>query len=139
MIRLGIVTGLIFFALTAAAAPSTVVSFRTPSGNIGCVYAAGLAAAPSLRCDIRSRLRPRPPKPPACALDWGDSFAMSRTGRVRVTCHGDTAIIPSSRALRYGSSWARGGFVCASRVNGLRCRNASDHGFFLSRRRSYRF
>jgi uncharacterized protein DUF6636 len=126
--------------LTPSAAPaSTVISFRTPSGNIGCVYASGLGPAPSLRCDIRSGLRPRPPRPRGCDLDWGDSYDLGRTGRATVTCHGDTAILPRARVLRYGSSWTRSGFVCTSRVSGLRCRNASDHGFFLSKQRSYRF
>lgn len=122
------------------AAGSTLISFRTPSGNIGCVYASGLGSGASLRCDIRSGLKPRPPRPSRCVdLDWGDSYELSRTGRAVVTCHGDTAILPNARVLRYGASWARGGFSCSSRVSGLRCRNASGHGFFLSRGHSYRF
>jgi hypothetical protein len=138
------VRALVVFVLTlvlvpASAARSIVVSFRTPSGNIGCVYSSGLGPGPSLRCDIRSGLRPRPAKPRGCDLDWGDSYELGRTGRARVTCHGDTAILPNARVLRYGSSWTRRGFVCISRVNGLRCRNAGDHGFFLSKQRSYRF
>jgi hypothetical protein len=123
----------------AAHGGSVVASFRTPSGNIGCVYASGLGPGPSLRCDIRSGLKPRPPRPRGCDLDWGDSFAMARTGRVQVTCHGDTAILQRARVLCYGASWTRGGFVCTSRFTGLRCRNASDHGFVLSKQRSYRF
>jgi hypothetical protein len=123
----------------AAGSRSTVLSFRTPSGNIGCVFASGLGSGPSVRCDIRSGLRPRPSRPRGCDLDWGDSYELSRTGRAVVTCHGDTAILQNARVLRYGSSWTRSGFVCTSRVSGLRCRNASDHGFFLSRGRSYRF
>jgi hypothetical protein len=122
------------------AAGATVISFRTPSGNIGCVYASGLGGGPSLRCDIRSGLKPKPPRPRGCVdLDWGDSYELSRTGRAVVTCHGDTAILQNARVLRYGTTWARGGFSCSSRVSGLRCRNASGHGFFLSRSRSYRF
>jgi hypothetical protein len=127
------------FALLVPGASASVVAFRTPTGNIGCVYASDSGPAGGLRCDIRSRLRPLPPKPSGCDLDWGDSFYMARTGRVRLTCHGDTAILPHSRVLRYGSRWARGGFACTSRVSGLRCTNASGHGFFLSKQRSYRF
>jgi hypothetical protein len=122
-----------------AVPPGVVISFRTPSANIGCVYASGLGGRPSLRCDIRSGLRPRPPKPARCDLDWGDSYSLTPTGRASVTCHGDTAIIPRSRVLRYGSRWARSGLVCSSRKTGLRCRNTSGHGFFLSKQRSYRF
>ena len=122
-----------------AAQASRVISFRTPSGNIGCVYSTGLGSPADLRCDIRSRLRPRPHKPHGCQLDWGDSYEMTATGRVGVTCHGDTAILPNSRVLHYGSRWRQGGFSCLSRVSGLRCRNRAGHGFLRSRQRSYRF
>jgi hypothetical protein len=124
-------------AVPASASP--VVILRTPTGNIGCVYTSGLAPGPSLRCDIRSGLRPRPSKPRGCTLDWGDSYELSPTGRARITCHGDTAIDPSARVLRYGSVWQRGGFTCRSKTAGLRCRNRGGHGFFLSRQHSYRF
>lgn len=125
--------------LVGSARASSLTSFRTPSGNIGCVYSSGYGSPASLRCDIRSRIRPRPHKPPGCDLDWGDSYEMNATGRVGLTCHGDTAILPSSRVLRYGSRWTHGGFACVSRAKGLRCRNRAGHGFFLSRRHSYRF
>ena len=127
------------FAGTAARANvSTVLDFRTPSGNIGCVWSSSDPA--ELRCDIRSRLRnPKPTKPHGCDLDWGDSLFMSPSGRARLTCHGDTAIIPNSRKLAYGTTWRHGGFVCASKKIGLRCHNKAGHGFFLSRERWDRF
>ena len=130
---------LLLACLLPAASSAAVIAFRTPTGDIGCVFTSGLGPGASLRCAIRSGLRPRPPKPRGCDLDWGDSYELERTGRAHVTCHGDTAILPRSRVLRYGSSWTRGGFVCTSRVTGLRCRNASDHGFVLGKQRSYRF
>jgi hypothetical protein len=64
---------------------------------------------------------------------------MSGRGRVFVTCRGDTAILPRARVLRYGATWSRGGFTCLSRRVGLRCPNRSGHGWFMSRRHSYRF
>jgi hypothetical protein len=123
----------------AQAGKSTFISFRTPSGNIGCVYASGSGSPTSLRCDIRSGLQPRPHKPPGCRLDWGDSYSVNANGRVVVTCHGDTAILPNARVLHYGTRWRRGGFTCRSRIVGLRCENRSGHGFFLSRQHSSRF
>jgi hypothetical protein len=124
--------------LSGTAGAATVVSFRTPTGNIGCVFASGLGPT-NLRCDIRSRPRPQPPRPHGCDLDWGDSYTLGVRGRALVTCHGDTAVLPDSRVLKYGSRWARSGFTCESRLTGLRCRNRSGHGFFLSRARSYSF
>ena len=126
-------------SLVGTARADTVISFRTPSGNIGCVFASGLGSPANLRCDIRTRIRPRPHRPRGCDLDWGDSYEMTATGRVGLTCHGDTAILPSSRVLRYGSRWAHAGFSCRSRTKGLTCRNRRGHGFFLSRQHSYRF
>jgi hypothetical protein len=118
---------------------STFASFRTPSGNIGCVYSAGGGLQPALRCDIRSGLRPRPARPRRCGLDYGDSFGLSRTGRTFVVCHGDTALDPRAPVLAYGRSWKRNGFACNSRAVGLHCSNRSGHGFFMSREHSYRF
>ena len=119
----------------AQAHASTVVLFRTPSGNIGCVYSAGLSgnAAPSLRCDIRSRLHPEPRPLRGCPLNSGDSLQISRLGRASLVCHGDTAIDPGAPVLAYGRTWQRGGITCLSQAVGLRCANAVGHGFFLSR------
>ena len=142
MLRIAALAAAAAGAFAAVAAPGTaaeVISFRTPSGNIGCYYAAGLDSQNSIRCDIRTGLRPRPAKPARCDLDWGDSYELAATGRAILTCHGDTAINPHARVLRYGSTWRRGGLTCASRVAGLRCHNRSGHGFFLSRQHSYRF
>jgi Family of unknown function (DUF6636) len=124
---------------TAHAKGPTFVTFLTPSGNIGCGYSSGMGPR-SLRCDIASGLKPKPRRPKGCVdLAWGDSYTMNVRGRAIVTCHGDTAIIKGSKVIAYGKTWSRGGFVCRSRRTGLRCRNASHHGWFLSRQHSYRF
>ena len=139
MRRLAPILVLVLAAGPAAAGTTVVTGFRTPSGNIGCQYASGFGPT-SLRCDIRSGLKPKPARPKFCHdLEWGDSYNMGVTGRVSITCHGDTAIDPRSRVLRYGTTWKKSGFVCTSKRAGLRCRNRSGHGFFLSRQRSYRF
>jgi hypothetical protein len=117
-------------AASAEAAGSRFVSFRTPSGNIHCLY---VDDPHYLRCDIRSGLRPRPRTPPNCDLEYGDSISMRRTGRPGLVCHGDTAVDPRSRVLRYGTTLRVGPFACTSRFTGLTCRNAARHGFFLSR------
>ncbi len=125
-------------ALVGTAAADVAIPLRTPSGNIGCYYTSNGIQA-SLRCDIRSGLKPPPPKPRNCPLDWGDSYELAPTGRALLTCHGDTALDPRARVLKYGTRWSRGGFTCTSRKTGLRCVNRSRHGFFLSRAHSFRF
>jgi uncharacterized protein DUF6636 len=139
LVRLVAVATLALGFAASTAAGSVVIQFRTPSGNIGCAYATGFGGGPSLRCDILSGLKPRPARPPRCDLDWGDSYELRTTGRPSIVCHGDTAIDPHSRVLRYGTTWSRSGFTCSSKSAGLRCRNRSGHGFFLSRAHSYRF
>jgi Protein kinase domain/Family of unknown function (DUF6636) len=114
--------------------PIRVVSFRTPTGTIGCGEGGS-----SLRCDIRGGLQPRPPRPSSCKLDWAFGYSLSPSGTAQVVCASGTVIDPSASVLRYGTSWKRGGFTCLSRSTGLRCANRSGHGFFLSRQRSYRF
>ena len=131
---LAVVGGLTLTASTAAAQATKSVAFKTPSGNIGCIYTSGPDA---LRCDIRSGLKPKPPQPQDCQQDYGDSVSMSRTGRPRLVCHGDTALNPHARSVGYGSTITAGPFKCTSKTAGLTCRNASGHGWFLSRQ-SYR-
>jgi uncharacterized protein DUF6636 len=118
----------------------TIAFFRTPSGNIGCVYSAAAPGSKAgLRCDIRSGIKPRPARPKGCDLDYGDSYEIGRTGRAILVCHGDTALDPRAKALAYGRTWRRNGITCRSKTTGLRCSNAAGHGFFMSRARSYRF
>jgi len=118
----------------------TIKFVRTPSGNIGCVFSQdGTGLKQSLRCDIRSGIKPRPARPKNCDLDWGDSYELRPTGRAILVCHGDTAIDPHAQVAPYGTIWHAGPFTCSSAAVGLRCSNGSGHGFFLSRGHSYRF
>lgn len=123
--------------VTAGGAGAKISTFRTPSGNIGCIYDS--SSGGSLRCDIRSGLVPKPSRPRGCTLDWGDSLSLTRSGRARIVCHGDTAVLPGAPTLRYGKTWRRGAFACTSRRSGLTCENAAGHGFFLSRQSWRRF
>jgi hypothetical protein len=127
--------GLVCVAQSPATA--VVVQFRTPTGNIGCVFSAGLVgdAVPTIRCEVRSRLSPEPRRPANCPEDYGDSVEVTRRGHATLVCHRDTAIDPHSRAIAYGHIWRRDGITCASRVTGLTCTNLAGHGFFLSRER----
>ena len=108
--------------------------FETPSRNIACGWFSGFGG--SLRCEIGSLLRPLPPRPASCDVDWGYGISMGRTGRAHVLCAGDTVRRTGEVAiLGYGRTWQRGGFKCTSAKTGLRCVNVSGRGFFLSRER----
>jgi hypothetical protein len=126
-------------ALTLAsdASPATSYAFKTPSGNIGCIYEPPFQGTTAyLRCDIHSGLKnPAVHKPKNCDLDYGDSLEVSNRGRTIVVCHGDTAFDPHAHVLAYGTTLVRPGFKCVSQTTGLRCTNTVGHGFFLSRER----
>ena len=118
--------------LTAAPAAHAAERFRTPSGNIACLYGSGL-----LRCDIRE-MDNQPTAPRTCSLDWGDAFTVGRRGRARRICHGDTVGF-TGPVLRYGRTWRRNGIACVSRRTALRCRNADGRGFEINRSRQRLF
>jgi len=129
--------------LTALATPAhardVYVTIRTPTGNIGCAYAHFAQQPVFLRCDIRTGLVPKPPRPKGCDVDWGYGYSMKPFGRADSFCAGDTVLDRRARVLAYGHTWKRGGFTCTSRRTGLTCHNLSGHGFVLSRQHSRTF
>src|SRR3954465_2182918 len=119
-------------APAAAPAKDTLKFFRSPSGNIGCLYAKSAGSRPSLRCDVR-QIDNAPKRPKSCDLDWGHAFGVSTKGRARRLCVGDTAIDPSSEVIPYGTPRRFGKFRCTVKRSGVRCVARSGHGFKLSR------
>ncbi len=116
-------------------APTAVVhlqSFRSPSGNIGCIMFEGGA-----RCDIRDREWSPPARPASCPeqVDFGQGLQVARTGQASVVCAGDTALDPGATVLGYGEASELGGTQCISRREGVTCANHSGHGFFISAQR----
>jgi hypothetical protein len=118
--------------------------FKSPSGNIVCVYTTRGSPA-VVECGIRTGLKPKPPYTPRCRelrLDHNaDRIGLSATGgRPRPpACSGDAGPYVgsgSARVLGYGKTWSgRGGLSCRSAFAGMTCRNPRGHGFFLSRER----
>ena len=129
-----VVLAAVLAAVAPAGSEAATAYFETPSRNIACAWHSDVGG--SLRCEIRSLLKPMPPRPAGCDVDWGYGISMGRTGRASVLCAGDTVrrtgAVP---ILGYGRTWRRGGFTCTSARTGLRCVNASGRGFFLSRER----
>jgi hypothetical protein len=125
-------------ATTGAAATATATSastFRTPSGNIGCLYTpASGSASVSLRCDL-ARVAHPPARPASCRLSYGRAFVLNGTGRARRGCVGDTVLDGSATVIRYGSTRHFGPFTCTSRESGLSCHSLYHHGFTLSQAR----
>jgi hypothetical protein len=106
-------------------------SFKSPSGNIGC-----MVDATSTRCDVRDHIYTPGVRPSNCDLEWGDALQVSEKGIVGWVCHGDTAFDPAAQVLPYGKSVQQGSIVCASADTGVTCTEGrSGHGFLISRER----
>jgi hypothetical protein len=120
------VTAAVLIAAPSAGAAS-IQTFRTPSGHIGCAYDTTM-----LRCDIDD-VAHKPTRPRSCELDYGSAFALTRTGRAKRLCVGDTALDPHAKVLNYGKTKHYGPFTCTSKTTGLRCTTRAGHGFELSR------
>jgi hypothetical protein len=106
-------------------APSSASAayFRTPSRNIVC-GTGPQSFDGGASCTVLSEGNARGEK----------IWSMRRRGRVRVFRSMSNAPI-EVRVLRYGQTYRGFGIHCTSRKRGLRCRNRSRHGFFLSRAR----
>ena len=132
MVRLLALTAL---ALGLFAASAGAKTFRTPSGNIGCLYTpASGSAAVSLRCDLAS-VAHAPKRPKSCKQAYGRAFLLFGTGRAKRGCVGDTVLDPGASTLRYGVKRRFGPFTCTSRQSGLTCVSRYGHGFTLSKGR----
>jgi hypothetical protein len=104
-----------------AVSGATLRAFRSPSGNIGCLYYRDKDTAPSVRCDVTG------------AGDYAWRVRATGKGRkIRVT---DTVMVPDAPVLAYGKSRDFGRITCISRPSGMTCRNDGGGGFTVSRER----
>jgi hypothetical protein len=123
------VLAMLLLALGAGSAEAAYKNFQTPSGNIGCGWITG---SNEVRCDIlQSSDMPR--KPASCEFDYGHAYFVRGSGRARTLCAGDTVVDRRAPVLAYGKKRRIGNITCRSKTSGLRCKNKSGHGFFLSR------
>jgi hypothetical protein len=105
-------------------------SFLSPTGNIGCSIAGGVA-----RCDIAKRSWSPPARPSTCPseVDFGQGIQVGRSAKAAFVCAGDTSRAPGSAKLPYGTGSEVEGFVCVSRESGMSCNRATTgHGFTIS-------
>jgi hypothetical protein len=147
-VRRAISVGLVICALAlpaAAQAHSTTVlpGFRSPSGNIKCLYVTGSQVF--LYCTIGKASYAKKLTAycaqPRIGVDWA-GFVLGRRGKGTVACSGGVLYDPQKQhpryiTLAYGKVWSRGAFTCTSSPTGVTCRNPKGHGLFVSRE-SYR-
>ena len=129
--RLALITTAALLPLTAPAATAgadDLVTFISPSGNVGCILDTDYA-----RCDIVDRDWNPPPRPADCEFDYGQGIGIASGEKAAFVCAGDTTL-GGEKALAYGQSITRGQLRCDSSENGISCRDAgTGHGFSIAR------
>jgi hypothetical protein len=139
---LGLPVALALVALVlpvSAPAATRLPGFRSPSGNIKCLFLPGRPS--TMLCRIAEavyvkRLEAHCSAPPI-ELDWA-GFTLAATRKGSVSCSGgilyspDTQV-PSYVTLPYGHTWRHGVFTCRSRLTGITCESRAGHGLFVSR------
>jgi hypothetical protein len=126
--------------VSARGLAATSIYFRGQGGNVVCGYFSGPGIAAVIECGVLNPLNPPPPRPSVrdChGLDFAsDRVRLPSTGAVMGFCSGDVGVlaqIGSAPILAYGKSWHQGVFKCSASVAWITCKNASGHGFSLSR------
>lgn len=121
--------------LSLLATPLSAQEFKSPSGNIMCLfYSPGQHYSTyGLRCDIREHTASRPTPPPGCDLDWEGLFWLEEGAPGQRACAGDVGATDRAPVLDYGQQIRAGGISCRMERQGVTCTNAEGHGFFISR------
>ena len=112
------------------APPADLVTFISPSGNIGCALSSAGA-----RCDIAEKSWKPPAKPDDCQADWGVGMQVDAQAAT-VACASDS-VLGSGQPLAYGASQERGSYRCVSSEEGMRCENTTTGRGFTIARASY--
>ena len=115
---------------------ATIAALIVPS--LALAYASFRAPGRNVYCGLSD------PKLPATLICWraSDGLSLGMNGRGRALpspdrnnrgFHQDRA-----RVLAFGQTWQRGPYLCTSRASGLRCANASGHGWVFGLRKGYK-
>lgn len=128
------------FLLATCSAHADSVSFKSPTGNINCIYS-DYDNKPEVRCDIMQFTPSFKTVPPGtsnevmtCTPAKLRGFTVSPSdAQGQAFCPTDAAVDGEQVVLAYGQAFKRGGLVCASETSGVTCTNAAGHGFSLSR------
>lgn len=135
---------LLVLGIAAPASAATLPGFRSPSGNISCLFIpSGSGHTPATilcklaHADYAKALQARCMGSTGAGVDWhGFSLPAARKGAVNCSggiLYNPTTQHPSYITLAYGKTWRQKMFSCTSQVNGVTCSNPHGHGMFISR------
>ena len=134
-----LVMTLLVLGTAAPASATTLPGFRSPSGNISCLFipsATGSAPAAILcrlaHADYAHALQTR-----CKGLDW-HGFLLPAARKGAVNCSGGILYNPTTQhpryiTLAYGKTWRQKMFSCTVQLAGVTCSNPHGHGMFISR------
>ncbi|MDX6442197.1 MAG: hypothetical protein QOE43_1926 [Gaiellaceae bacterium] len=138
MKRLLVMTLLVLVAAASASA-ATLPGFRSPSGNISCLFipSGGSKAPAAMLCKLAHADYAQTLQARCHGLDW-HGFLLPAARKGAVNCSGGILYNPSTQhpsyiTLAYGKTWLQKMFSCTSKLNGVNCSNPSGHGMFISR------
>ena len=133
-----IVVILLVLGTSAPASAATLPGFRSPSGNISCLFIPSDGGSPATILCKLAHADYAPLLQARCkGLDWhGFSLPAARKGTV--LCSGGilydpTTQHPSYITLAYGKTWRQKMFSCTVQLTGVNCSNPHGHGMFISR------
>jgi len=130
----------------AAVHAATIPGFRSPTGNIRCVFIpsapldSGTGRTPATmlctigQADYAKTLQSRCLGPKGGGVDW-HGFILPAATKGQVSCSGGALYTQQPRyiTLAYGKTWRQKMFSCTSHFDGVNCSNPHGHGMFISR------
>jgi hypothetical protein len=123
----------------APTANADILSFQSPSGNIGCALTLLSSTSPekqgsSVQCDIGVRDWVLA----NCPQDRPASFMLGSGKGPTVECHNIGSLLaPGLPTLGYGQTRTAGVISCSSQSSGIRCTNTVTGQFFSVSRESF--
>jgi hypothetical protein len=137
MKRLLLVT-LLVLVVSVPASAANLPGFRSPSGNISCLFIPSGSGAPAtILCRLADADYAQALQDRCKDLDW-HGFLLPAARKGAVNCSGGILYNPTTQhptyiTLAYGKTWRQKMFSCTSQVNGVNCSNPHGHGMFISR------
>jgi hypothetical protein len=142
-VKLLVVTLLVLGA-SAPASAANLPGFRSPSGNISCLFIpsapldSGSGRTPAtILCTLAHADYAHALQNRCKGLDW-HGFLLPAARKGAVNCSGGILYNPNTQhpsyvTLAYGKTWRQKMFSCSSQFNGVNCSNPHGHGMFISR------
>jgi hypothetical protein len=133
-----LVIALLVLGTSAPASATTLPGFRSPSGNISCLFIPSSGGAPAtILCKLAHADYAQALQTRCQGLDW-HGFLLPAARKGAINCSGGILYNPTTQhptyiTLAYGKTWRQKMFSCTSQVNGVNCSNPHGHGMFISR------